>query len=202
MFHRLRFGLVLCLGLFAPALVGCEDDDDVRPAETEESLTDAEIIAVVVAINAGEIEQGELARTRGARGDVRAYGAQMVVAHADATVRLGDLMAAQDLASLENDLSRTVAAEAAAGMSRLNAVSDDAFDRHYIANQLAMHSRALSLLRDRLLPEADDDALVLELEAMEAAVEAHLDEAQRIGTALGDDVGAVDPGEGGGEIEG
>jgi predicted outer membrane protein len=187
MSSRLRLRAFLCLGLIAPALTACDDSDDfARLPETEEQdLTDGEIVAVVVAINGGEIEQGELARTTAERGDVRAYGERMVVEHADATVRLGDLMADREITLVENDLSREVSSDALSALARLETVGDDAFDRHYVAVQLQMHATALSLLRDRLIPEAEDDALVAELEAMEAAVELHLDEARDLAIEMG-----------------
>lgn len=120
---------------------------------------DGEVAAVVATVDAGEIEEGTLARTRTQNPRVRAFGESMVAMHGESTAKLGALRLRTGITPRENDRSRTLAAEGAATKRRLEALQGADFDRAYVDAQATEHARVLDLIDTALLPMARNPEL-------------------------------------------
>ena len=56
------------------------------------TLSEPQIAGIIVKVNSGEVDAGEVARSRASMGPVRAYAMRMIAEHTAANVRLGTLL--------------------------------------------------------------------------------------------------------------
>lgn len=143
-------------------------------------LTDGEILQVVETANAGEVEQGELAAGRAQDAAVVAFAELMVTEHNAALEDGEDVAADTGIEPEESSLSQMLAAESDATIATLEETDEAEFDLAYMQAQVTVHQKVLALLDERLIPQADDEALVTYLEDVRTHVENHLSEAEDI----------------------
>jgi putative membrane protein len=148
-------------------------------------LTDGEIVAIAKAAHDGEIEHAKLAKTRAKHKKVKAFAAMLAKEHAEANKREGALIKRVEITLLDNEASRKLAEDAKVRTETLTSAGKGAeFDRAYMETQVQMHTTLLDMLTNRMLPAAQNPELKAEVEAMRAAVEAHLTEAKEIQAEL------------------
>jgi|GEM_PF-3905491 len=218
---RLSFLALTTLAATAAFATACSDDDDdnrvVTPTPTPDgggSTPDANVaetttqpndggvagdqgvVAVLMAVNTGEIDQGTLAQSKGMNADVKAYGSQMVTEHSAANQRASALVQSLGLAAGDNAVSETVKAEGKTILSQLQGVTGMEFDVAYINAQVTQHAKVLNIIDSTLVPAAQSQAMKEELTTLRASVAMHLSHAQMIQAAL-QDGGMGDGGDGG-----
>jgi putative membrane protein len=175
------------VSLSGAGLVGCDDDDDTQQTGT---LTENEVLGVMLAANTGEISAGELALMRAIQSQVRDYAQRMVTEHTAANIRANTLAQTANLREADSAPRQMLQAETARVLAQLQPFSGTEFDRAYMESQVLMHDMVLRLIDDELLPSARNASLRGELTTMRASVAEHLMEARRL---LGID-GGVDGG--------
>ena len=148
-------------------------------------VDDAEIAQIVVTANAIDVKQGELAVTRAADARVKRFAETMIADHNAVNKAAGELVARLGVTPRASDVSRSLEASAAERMEELAAKRGAAFDRAYIANEVAYHRAVLEALDGLLIPNASDAELKKTLEGVRPAFEAHLRHAESIQAALG-----------------
>lgn len=154
-----------------------DPSETAAPAAGATSQADA--LALLVAVNEHEIAAADQALTKDVAGPVRAYAQTMKAEHARNladTTRLGAAASTSPaVASLrsqgENDL-RTLAAH-----------SGKEYERAYVDAMVSGHTEALALIDHTLLPAATDPNVRQHLTATRAAVAHHLDEAKKLQVA-------------------
>ncbi|WP_437512052.1 DUF4142 domain-containing protein [Sorangium sp. So ce1099] len=176
------------LGSAACSVESAERSDRGRGAPEQQGpvvLSDADIAAVVSAMNTGEIQQAHIALRSARLPAVIDFARHMDLMHGEAERRQSTLFARLGIVPRPNAVSESLVAEAASFTTSLRDEPAGAFDRTYILAQVAMHQRGLSLLDAQLLPRAQSPEVRAELEQARAEVAAHLASAEQILSSMG-----------------
>lgn len=153
-------------------------------AQKAPALSDANIAAIVVAANQADIDNGELAVRKGTNERVRAFGRQMVEAHTAVNEAAGELVAELGVTPAPNEISRSIADRQRAERERLAGLEGEAFDRAYIANEIAYHEAVIEAVDGALIPGATNEQLKQTLIDVRPAFVSHLEQAKSIREAL------------------
>jgi putative membrane protein len=161
---------------------GKPDEADGGEADGGEDAApgDAEIGAILAAVNAGEIEQADYALLRSDVAEVRAYAHLMLAEHTAAAESLAAILSSIEVEPSESDTSRELRASAATALATLQSTPSPEFNLAYIAAQAAQHEAVLALIDALLLPNAESAELREYLETLRASVTTHLQAAQGI----------------------
>jgi putative membrane protein len=143
------------------------------------SFNDAQIAAVVHAVNAGEIQEAQLAESKASSAEVKRFARDMVNHHRAMQSSATSAFQKANLTPSENAVSQQLTSDTQNELSMLQGVNGRDFDRDYIDSQVKDHSMALDLI-DKMLPNAKDPQLKTMLQDARTKVEAHLRDAQRI----------------------
>lgn len=154
------------------------------PAPTAPALTDANIAALLDEANAADSTAGKVASTKGTSADVKAFGVMMMNDH-HALRKMG-----QDLVTKLGVTPTPPANDDLPGLAKmigdsLTAIPKGAaFDKWYIANEVAVHQKVLGLI-DTALGAAQNAELKDLLTKARPNIETHLKRAQEIQGKLG-----------------
>jgi putative membrane protein len=154
------------------------------PVVIVREYTDTEIAAVLLAANAGEIEESQLATTRADNTTVREYAAEMIREHTAATAQARMLFDSLDLVPDPNDTSRMLVMESEDAMRIMLAETGADFDRTYMSRQRDAHRSLLSLLDMSLIESVVSVELRMMLEQLRPTVAEHLAAAEEILSGL------------------
>ncbi|WP_437313967.1 DUF4142 domain-containing protein [Sorangium sp. So ce385] len=178
--------------LFGPAGCSTEDIADLsgRDRGTPEQqgpvvVSDAEIAAVVSAVNASEIHRAQVALQSAQLPAVLDFARSMLRMHTEAEQRQSVFFAQLGVSPRQNPVSAALVADATAFTVSYSA-SDGSFDRKYILTEIKAHSSGLSLIDEQLLPRAQSPEVRAELEMFrDTVVAAHLASAERVLQSMG-----------------
>jgi putative membrane protein len=151
------------------------------PAFTGGALNDAQIAKIADTVNAGEIEQAQVARRKAKQAKVKSFAQHMITEHTRAKRQASALAKQLDLMLEESAVSQELAGEATRALEALNAADAAQFDKHYIDAQVEQHHNVLELLDTQLIPQATDAKLKAQLKTARTMVESHLNQAKKIG---------------------
>jgi putative membrane protein len=151
-------------------------------------LTEAQVVGVAAAINAGEINAGMVAQTKAVSAAAKDYAAMMITMHT-ATQQRQTALGIAPAASTEQQAVMAMAADALQSLQSLPAGL--MFDNAYLQSQVSMHQSALLLIDQILLPSSSTAALRDELTRTRGEVAAHLVEARELYGDAGIDNGAI-----------
>lgn len=141
-------------------------------------LDDAAIAQVVMTVNLGEIQQGQLAQQQASRTEVREYADRMVQEHTQANSELETALQTLGITPRESPLSRQLAAEANQALEILRTASaGEDFDRAYMDLQVAMHAKTLFLMDTVILPRIQQQELRELARMARGQVQTHLADA-------------------------
>jgi putative membrane protein len=147
-------------------------------------FTDGEILQVAHTANQGEIAQAKLARTRAQDPRVRSLAAMMLKDHSAADAKGMVIAKRENLVPADSTTSTSLAQDAGRATSTLHSESGRTFDEDYVDTQVKEHQAVLSLLDERLLPDAKDPDLKAFLTEVRARVAMHLQHAQALQTTM------------------
>ena len=144
-------------------------------AKSDESdMTDAQILGVADVANTGEVEQGNIAESRGRSEKVKSF-AQMMVKEHSAAKNKGMAVAKQlGVAPATSAKSAEVEKDGQSIVKKLHEASADDFDKTYLKAQIRLHEDTLKLLDGELIPKASTPQVKSLLTDMRAHVEHHL----------------------------
>ncbi|WNG26922.1 DUF4142 domain-containing protein [Cystobacter fuscus] len=118
------------------------------------ALSDEEIAQVVITVNMGEIQQGELARQQATSPEVRRFAEQMVQEHTAANQELQTRLRALGITPRETPLSQQLLAESNQLFTLLRSSADaGTFDLAYMDVQVFLHAKTLVLMDGVLQPQ-------------------------------------------------
>jgi putative membrane protein len=149
------------------------------------TLNDAQIAHVAVTANAIDSTAGVMAQEKGRSQAVKDFAKTMVTDHAGVNKQAVELVTRLNVTPEENDVSRQLTAGANQAADSLKALSGAAFDRAYIAREVAYHQAVLDALDKTLIPDAQNAELKKLLQDVRPAFAAHLDRARNIQGSLG-----------------
>lgn len=143
-------------------------------------LSDAEILAFVIAVDDNEVLAAGQAQKKKIRADVKAYAKMLHKEHGmnlGQTMMLGRSLEVKPIDTPAVDKFRVKGAGELAALVPLNG---EAFAAAYLDAMVKGHSEVLDMIDSKLLPNADNAALKKHLMKTRKHVAAHLDQAKRL----------------------
>lgn len=160
----------IALAAIASILVACSSFAQ-KPTDT---LTDANIAAIVVGANKIDISAGELALERSENTKIREFATRMIEDHNSVLNAAVELVTKLGVTPVNNDLVKTLGNQAAEHEANLRTLSGVEFDKAYIDHEVAYHEAVIGVINDTLIPGAQNAELKATLESVVPAFEAHL----------------------------
>lgn len=157
---------------------------DAAPPPSPTGLSDANIAAIVLAANNADILYGTLASARSPNAEIRRFAETTVRDHRAVNQAATDLAARLKLTPEDNSASFDLRDNAEDKRGQLRELEGAAFDRAYIENEIAYHTRLLETIDGALVPAARNGELKALLVSVRPAVVAHLEHARSLQAAL------------------
>ncbi|HZR25180.1 MAG TPA: DUF4142 domain-containing protein [Vicinamibacterales bacterium] len=145
---------------------------------------DAQIAAIVVAANQVDIDAGQLAETKAANADVKAFGKQMVTDHTGVNKQATDLVTKLHVTPEDNPTAQGLKKGGADNIAHLKTLSGAAFDKAYVDHEVAYHQQVLDAVDKTLIPNAKNAELKALLVKVRPAFVAHLEHAKMVQKSL------------------
>ena len=139
---------------------------------------DAQIAHIAYTAGALDIEAGKQALAISQDKQVRAFAEQMVKDHTAVNDQALALVKKLNVTPEDNATSKALAAQAAAKRAELAKLSGTAFDKAYMANEVAYHKTVNSALQSTLIPSATNAELKSLLQKGLGIFQAHQHHAQ------------------------
>jgi putative membrane protein len=150
-----------------------------RAAQAQKSakLDDPTIVAIFDAANSWDMESGALAAKRGHTREVRDFGAMLVTAHRGVRQQGRDLARKLHVTPTPPK-NFGMAKDHAAAMRKLRALHGAAFDRAFLAHEVAYHKAVLDAVTTTLLPALQNADVKSLVTSVAPAFQAHMAQAQ------------------------
>ena len=158
----------------------------VLPAASAQaqSVTDAQIAAIVVTANQVDIDAGQLASERATNAEVKKFGQQMVTDHTGVNKQAVELATKLKVTPQDNPTSQGLKAGGDKNIAHLKTLKGAAFDKAYVDNEVTYHQAVLDALDKTLIPNANNAELKALLVKVRPAFVAHLEHAKHIQSSL------------------
>ena len=147
-------------------------------------LTDAQIVTIVANISEIDVEAGKLAQFKSKDPEVHFFAHRMIADHGTASQSAAELMRRLKLAPQDSTISQDLKIEGRRNIAKLTPLRGVAFDRVYVAHELAFHEQALDMIDKTLAAQARDDGLKRLLAKVRPAFHSHLLHARRLQESL------------------
>jgi putative membrane protein len=152
-----------------------------------QSVNDAQIASIVLTANQVDIDAGELATSRSTNDAVKAFAQLMVTDHTGVNKAATDLATKLKVTPQDNPTSQNLKTDGEKNVARLKTLEGLAFDRAYVAHEVAYHQQVIDALDRTLIPGATNGELKALLVKVRPAFVAHLEHAKRLQTSVGKD---------------
>ena len=157
------------------------------------TLSDGQFAAIIQAINAGEIQEAQLAMSKALLPEVKRFARDMMTAHRDMQNKMSALLGRLQITPSDNAVSNQLRSDTQSEVSTLQSLRGKDFDRDYINAQVRNHNKALELL-DEITPSVKSSELKAALLGARPKVDAHLREAERVELSLQRGTASPQPG--------
>jgi putative membrane protein len=147
-------------------------------------LTDPQIAHIAYTAGQIDIEAGKLALSKSKNKDVRAFAEAMVNDHTAVNKQALDLVTKLKVTPEDNDTSRGLTKQAADKSAELAKLEGTAFDKAYIANEVAYHKTVNGALEKTLIPSATNPALESLLQTGLKIFQGHQQRAEQVAAEL------------------
>lgn len=151
-------------------------------------LSDAQIAHIAVTADEIDIAYAHLALAFSANPDVRQFAETMIADHSAVNAKAAALAEKLGLTPQDNEVSQKLMAQAKVKMDELSEKRGEAFDRAYVANELAYHEAVNAAVRDTLVPGAENPELKKLLQSAVPLFLAHEDHVRRLHDAIHGDM--------------
>ncbi len=145
---------------------------------------DAQIAHIAVTANQIDVDAANQALAKTQSAEVKKFAQLMVTDHSSVIKQAGDLAGKLKLTPEDNDTSKTLSRDAAQTADKLKSLSGAAFDKAYVANEIAYHKAVLDALDKVLIPNARNAELKKLLTAVRPVVAMHLEHAEHLSKTL------------------
>ncbi|MEO9188915.1 MAG: DUF4142 domain-containing protein [Acetobacteraceae bacterium] len=153
-------------------------------AQTKATLTDPQIAHIVYTADTIDIENGELALKKSKNTRVDAFARDMIRDHTAVNEKALALVKKLNVTPADNATSQSLVKQADAERAKLSALNGAAFDKAYIANEVAFHKEAIGEVETTLIPSAQNAELKGLLQAGLKIFQGHLQHAEQLDAAL------------------
>jgi putative membrane protein len=146
---------------------------------------DAQIAAIVVTANQVDIDAGELAKSKAQSPKVKEFAQLMITDHTGVNKQATALVTRLKVTPEPNDTSKALKQGGDANLANLKTLSGAAFDKAYVAHEVAYHQQVIDALDKTLVPSAQNAELKALLVKVRPAFVAHLEHAKHLQAELG-----------------
>jgi putative membrane protein len=149
------------------------------PKPTDPQIAHIAYTAGVLDINAAKQAQGKASNK-----DVKAFADDMVRDHEAVNKQALDLVKKLKVTPEDNDTSKTLSKNAADKLAELGKLSGAAYDKAYVANEIAYHKAVNSALETQLIPSASNAELKSLLQTGLKIFQGHQQHAEHVAAEL------------------
>ncbi|MHB1059130.1 MAG: DUF4142 domain-containing protein [Rhodanobacter sp.] len=149
--NKSLFALVLTLGLGPLA--------SAHAATPAPAIDDAQIAHIAYTAGAIDVTAAKQALQKSHNKAVRAFAEEMARDHAAVNDQALALVKKLGVTPQDNPTSQSLSSAAAAEQAKLAALSGDAYDKAYVANEVAFHKTVNGALEGTLIPSAQNAQL-------------------------------------------
>lgn len=146
--------------------------------------TDPQIAHIAYTAGQLDIAAAKQALDKSKNKDVRAFAQDMVRDHTAVNKQALDLVKKLNVKPEDNDTSRTLTKQAKTKRAELAKLSGAAFDKAYIANEVAYHKTVNNALETQLIPSANNSELKSLLQTGLKVFQGHEQHAEQVAGEL------------------
>jgi len=121
--------------------------------------TDPQIAHIAYTAGVIDINAAKQAMTKASNKEVKAFAQDMVRDHEAVNKQALDLVKKLNVTPEDNDTSKALSKQAADKLAELNKLKGGAYDKAYVANEVAYHKAVNSALETQLIPSASNAEL-------------------------------------------
>ena len=166
----MKIGITVIAGLIASASLTAQ----------AQTITDAQIAAIVVTANQVDIDAGKLAAEMSTDNQVKAFGRQMVTDHTGVNKSAVELVTKLKVTPEDNATSKALKDGGEKNVASLKTLKGKAFDKAYIDHEVVYHQQVLDAVDKTLIPGAKNEELKALLVKVRPAFVAHLEHAKHL----------------------
>ena len=147
-------------------------------------LTDPQIAHIAYTAGVIDVAAGKQAQTKASNKEVKAFADNMVRDHEAVNKLALDLVKKLNVTPDDNDTSKAMSKQAADKSTELGKLSGAAFDKAYVANEIAYHKAVNGALETQLIPSASNAELKSLLQTGLKIFKGHQQHAEHIAASL------------------
>ena len=147
-------------------------------------LTDPQIAHIAYTAGVIDIAAAKQAQTKASNKDVKAFADDMVRDHEAVNKQALDLVKKLNVTPQDNDTSKALSKAAADKLAELGKLSGAAYDKAYVANEVAYHKTVNGALETQLIPGASNPELKSLLQTGLKIFQGHQQHAEHVAAEL------------------
>jgi putative membrane protein len=147
-------------------------------------LTDPQIAHIAYTAGVIDVAAGKQALSKASNKEVKAFADNMVRDHEAVNNLAMDLVKKLNVTPEDNDTSKALSKQAADKSAELGKLNGAAFDKAYVANEVAYHKAVNSALETQLIPSASNPELKSLLQTGLKIFQGHQQHAEHIAARL------------------
>jgi putative membrane protein len=147
-------------------------------------LTDPQIAHIAYTAGVIDVTAGKQALSKASNKEVKAFAENMVRDHEAVNKLALDLVKKLNVTPEDNDTSKGLSKQAADKSAELSKLSGAAFDKAYVANEIAFHKAVNGALETQLIPSANNTELKSLLQTGLKIFQGHEQHAEHIAAGL------------------
>ena len=147
-------------------------------------LTDPQIAHIAYTAGVIDIAAAKQALSKASNKDVKAFAENMVRDHGAVNKQALDLVKKLNVTPEDNDTSKALTKAAADKRAELDKLSGAAFDKAYVANEVAYHKTVDGALETQLIPSASNPELKSLLQTGLKIFQGHEQHAEHVAAGL------------------
>jgi putative membrane protein len=147
-------------------------------------LTDPQIAHIAYTAGVIDIAAAKQAQTKASNKDVKAFAEDMVRDHEAVNKQALDLVKKLNVTPQDNDTSKALSKAAADKLAELGKLSGAAYDKAYVANEVAYHKSVNGALETQLIPSASNAELKSLLQTGLKIFQGHQQHAEHVAAEL------------------
>ena len=146
--------------------------------------TDPQIAHIAYTAGQIDIAAAQQALSKASNKDVKTFAQDMVRDHEAVNKQALDLVKKLNVTPQDNDTSKTLSKNAAEKIAELDKLNGAAFDKAYVANEVAYHKAVNSALEKTLIPSANNAELKSLLQTGLKIFQGHEQHAEHVAAEL------------------
>jgi putative membrane protein len=147
-------------------------------------ITDPQIAHIAYTAGVIDVTAGKQALSKASNKEVKAFAENMVRDHEAVNKLALDLVKKLNVTPEDNDTSKGLSKQAADKSAELSKLSGAAFDKAYVANEIAYHKAVNGALETQLIPSANNPELKSLLQTGLKIFQGHEQHAEHIAAGL------------------